>query len=778
MIEFEIDGHKVSVPPGGTVMDGANELGIHIPHFCYHRKLSVAANCRMCLVDVEKSPKPLPACATPATPGMIVRTASDKAREAQASVMEFLLINHPLDCPICDQGGECQLQDLAVGYGKPASRYREEKRVVFAKNLGPLVSAAEMNRCIHCTRCVRFGQEIAGIMELGMAGHGEHSEIMPFVGQAVESELSGNMIDVCPVGALTSKPFRYMARTWELSRRKSVAPHDSLGSNIVVQVKRDEVVRVVPLENDAVNECWISDRDRFSYEGLRSADRLTRPMVREGDQWTEVSWTEALTQAASALSAVRREQGAEAIAALASGSASAEELYLLGKLVRGLGSQSVDFRTRQADFSADALRDRAPWLGMPVADLERLDRVLLVGSFLRQDHPLLAVRLRKAVSRGAHLSVVHATDEKLLMRVQQRSVIAPSRWLDHLARIGVAVSQLRGVPLGAGLTAPAGEPGADASAIAADLASGERVGLFLGNAGAQHPQAAALRAWLTWIAQALGGRCGVLGEAANSVGGYLADALPGPGGLNARTMFEQPRAAYLIWGLEPNLDVADAGATLAALKQAQHVIACSTVLSDTLRAHASIILPIAAFAETFGTYVNCEGRVQSAQGVVPPPGEARPGWKVLRVLGGELGLEGFDYDSPEGVRADALPEPARRSLSNDLPGLTAAAGAGTPGVERIADVPLYQVDAIVRRAPSLQATAAASRPSLRANAATLQSLGLGQGAVARVRQGGSYIHIACELDATVADATVRIASAHPATAGLGNPFGPLTVERF
>lgn len=395
MIEIEIDGRKVSVPQGGTVMDAANAAGIFVPHFCYHRKLSIAANCRMCLVEVEKAPKPLPACATPATPGMIVRTASERARQAQRSVMEFLLINHPLDCPICDQGGECQLQDLAVGYGGSASRYREEKRVVVHKQIGPLVSAEEMARCIHCTRCVRFGQEIAGVMELGMAGHGEHSEILTFVGRSVDSELSGNMIDVCPVGALTSKPFRYRARTWELARRRSISPHDSLGSNLVLQLKQRDVVRVVPLENEAVNECWISDRDRFSYEGL-AAERLTRPMIRRDGVLREVTWPEALEYTANLLERVRDAHGGASIGALAAGGSTAEELHLLGRFVRGLGSESIDFRVRQSDFRADAARRGAPWLGMPVAEINGLDRLLLVGSFLRQDHPLLAARVRKA----------------------------------------------------------------------------------------------------------------------------------------------------------------------------------------------------------------------------------------------------------------------------------------------------------------------------------------------------------------------------------------------
>jgi NADH-quinone oxidoreductase subunit G len=471
MVELEIDGRKVEVAEGSMVMHAAEKLGIYVPHFCYHhKKLSIAANCRMCLVDVEKAPKPLPACATPVTQGMIVRTASERAKAAQKAVMEFLLINHPLDCPICDQGGECQLQDLAVGYGGSASRYAEAKRVVFAKQLGPLISADEMPRCIHCTRCVRFGQEIAGMMELGMAGRGEHSEILSFVEGAVNSEVSGNMIDLCPVGALTSKPFRYAARTWELARRRSVSPHDSLGANLIVQVKGGRVLRVVPLENEAVNECWLADRDRFSYEGLYAADRLQRPMIRQGGQWQEVDWPEALAYAAHALAEVKAQHGAAAIGALAAPASTAEELFLLGKLMRALGSENIDFRLRQSDFSADGRRGGVPWLGMPVAQIGSLDRLLLVGSFLRKDHPLLAIRVRHAVKHGAQVSVLHATDDDLLMPLAARAIVRPGAWVRTLAEIAAAVAAIRGIaPPAAGVTATE-----SAQRIAASLCSGGR----------------------------------------------------------------------------------------------------------------------------------------------------------------------------------------------------------------------------------------------------------------------------------------------------------------
>src|SRR5690349_17637256 len=442
-INLEIDGRPVQVENGQTVMDAATKLGIFVPHFCYHKKLSIAANCRMCLVQVEKAPKPLPACATPATEGMKAFTHSAPAIQAQKGVMEFLLINHPLDCPICDQGGECQLQDLAVGYGASSSRYQEEKRVVVNKNLGPLIST-DMTRCIHCTRCVRFGQEIAGVMELGMPGRGEHSEIMTFVGRTVDSELSGNMIDLCPVGALTSKPFRFAARSWELSRRRSVSPHDSHGSNLIVQVKNNRVMQVLPLENEAVNECWLSDKDRFSYEALGGEERLTQPMLKQNGEWKAVNWQVALEFVARGLADTVARHGADAIGALVSPHSTLEEMALAARLVRGLGSDNVDFRLRQTDFRGDAHRDGIPWLGMPIADVNRLERALVVGSFLRKDHPMLALRLRQAAKKGAQVSSLHSVDDDWLMPIANRAIVPPARLPAMLAEIVVAAAQVAG----------------------------------------------------------------------------------------------------------------------------------------------------------------------------------------------------------------------------------------------------------------------------------------------------------------------------------------------
>ncbi len=775
MIDISLDGQPVSIAEGSMIMHAADTAGVYIPHFCYHKKLSIAANCRMCLVEVEKAPKPMPACATPVTQGMVVRTKSDKAIKAQQSVMEFLLINHPLDCPICDQGGECQLQDLAVGYGGSASRYQEEKRVVFHKDVGPLVSMEEMSRCIHCTRCVRFGQEVAGVMELGMTHRGEHSEIQTFVGRSVDSELSGNMIDICPVGALTSKPFRYSARTWELSRRKSVSPHDSTGANLIVQVKAGQVMRVVPLENEAVNECWIADRDRFSYEALNGESRLKQPMIKQGGAWQAVDWNTALAYVADGLKRVIGEFGAASVGAIGSAHATVEELHLLAKVVRGLGSENIDHRVRHADFTNTAPAGSARWLGLPIAELSRLNRALVIGSFLRKDHPLFAQRLRQAARRGAKVHSLHALDDDWLITKATSLVAVPSAWLLSLAEIAVAVAEAKGVE------APiAAEPGDAARAIAQSMLGGDRRAVLLGNAAAQHPEASALLALAQWIAEQCGASCGYFGEAANSVGAQLVCALPGAGGLHAGQMLTQPMKALVLLHTEPLLDTADAAATKAALAQSGLVIAL-TSFKDAAAEFADVMLPIAPFSETGGSFVNAEGRLQSFHGVVKPLAETRPGWKVLRVLGNLLGLSGFDQETVEEVRAQALPngDPVADQLATPLDNR----GAAMPreahpraGLERIADVPIYATDSLVRRAPSLQLTADARAPVASLSSSLWQHLKLEPGARVLVAQGQAALVLPAHEDKTLASHAVRVSAGHPVTAALGPMFGPISVE--
>jgi len=777
MVEIELDGQKVEVLEGSMVMHAAEKAGTYIPHFCYHKKLSIAANCRMCLVDVEKAPKPMPACATPVTQGMIVRTKSDKALKAQQGVMEFLLINHPLDCPICDQGGECQLQDLAVGYGGSKSRYSEEKRVVFHKNVGPLVSMEEMSRCIHCTRCVRFGQEIAGQMELGMAHRGEHSEIQTFVGRTVDSELSGNMIDICPVGALTSKPFRYSARTWELSRRKSVSPHDSTGANLIVQVKGNQVMRVVPLENDDVNECWIADRDRFSYEALNSDERLTAPMIKQGGAWKTVDWTTALEYVANGLKLIKAEHGASAIGALGSAHSTVEELHLLAQVVRGLGSQNVDYRLRHSDFGNVAESGKAGnnafWLGTSIASLSELDRALVVGSFLRKDHPLFAQRLRQAARRGAQILSINASEEDWLMPVAARITTAPSAWVQALADVASVIAASTGA------TAPvAGEATEAAKAIAAALLSGSRRAVLLGNAAAQHPQAASLLSLANWIAAQTGATVGYLTEAANTVGAQLVGALPQADGLNAGQMLGQAGLkGLLLLNNDPLLDSANAAAAAKALAAAEMVVVMSPFKSGL--EYADVLLPTAPFTETSGTFVNADGRAQSFVGVVKPLAETRPGWKILRVLGNLLALDGFQQESSEQVKTEALG--VTGDLSARLSNASSAAVqiAASTGLERLAEVPIYAADALVRNATSLQLTTDARNARFAALPQALWTqLGLEAGGRVRITQDGAgAAELPAKLDAKLPANVVRVPQGLAETAALGAAFGSLNVAK-
>jgi NADH-quinone oxidoreductase subunit G len=774
MVELTIDGKKVEVQEGSMVMHAAHKLGVYVPHFCYHKKLSIAANCRMCLVEVEKAPKAMPACATPATNGMVVHTCSERAVAAQKSVMEFLLINHPLDCPICDQGGECQLQDLAVGYGGSSSRYNEEKRVVFHKELGPLVSAEEMSRCIHCTRCVRFGQEVAGIMELGMVGRGEHSEITTFVGRSVDSELSGNMIDLCPVGALTSKPFRYQARTWELARRRSVSPHDSMGANLVVQVKGEEVIRVVPFENDALNECWISDRDRFSYEGLNE-DRLTAPMIKgEDGLWKEATWSDALQVVAHGLMDVRDASGSAQIGALASEYSTLEELALLGRVTRGLGSENIDFRLRQTDASLDSALTGAPWLGFPVAELDTLDRVLVIGSFLRKDHPLMTQRLRQSAKRGTQISAIDIAGDDPLLKLTARATVLPDALAHTVAQVAVALAKLKAQAVPASLSAV--EPDAVAQTIAQSLASGERVAILLGNSAVNAPTATMIAANAQLIAQLSGAKFGFLTSGANTVGGYLAGAVPVKGGKGAAAMLSQPLKAYIVLHAEPLLDADNGAQALATLKSAEFVVALTPYASGA-REWANVMLPIAPFTETSGTFVNAQGTAQSFKGTASPRGQSRPAWKVLRVLGNVLHLAGFDDESSETVRDAVMADGSQGRLSNQLQAEPGLSPMSTQGLQRVTDVPIYRSDAMVRRAPALQATAASRAPVARMHQQTLDSLGLKTGDHVRVKSLTGQVSLSAELDNTLVPGAVRVAAAFDQTAALGSAFGQLQVER-
>ena len=700
MVEIELDGQKVEVVEGSMVIHAAEKANVYIPHFCYHKKLSIAASCRMCLVDVEKAPKPMPACATPVTQGMVVRTKTEKAIKAQQSVMEFLLINHPLDCPICDQGGECQLQDLAVGYGGSSSRYSEEKRVVQAKDIGPLISTEEMTRCIHCTRCVRFGAEIGGDMELGMINRGEHSEITTIKGDSVDSELSGNMIDICPVGALTSKPFRYSARTWELSRRKSISPHDSTGANLIVQVKNHKVMRVVPLENEAVSECWIADRDRFSYEALNGPDRLTRPMLKQGGQWQEVDWQTALEYVANGIKSVREKHGADAVGALVSPHSTLEELFLASRLIRGLGSDSIDYRLRHAEFTPfEGVR----WLGTSIASLSTLQSVLVFGSNLRKDHPLFAQRIRQAARHGCAVHAVNSVAYDWAMPVTTSVVVPASGWMRMLAQIAAAVAEVKAIELPKDIAETVGEP---ARAIAASLLAGERKAILLGNGAAHHAQASSILALVQWIATHTGATFGYLSEAANTVGAQFVGAQPLGKGFNAAEMLAGKVKAALLLNTEPTLDsVAGVRATLD-LSAVDMVVTLSPFKTNL--EFSDVLLPIAPFTETAGTFVNAEGRVQSFHAVVKPLGETRPAWKILRVLGNLLEIPDMEWETAQDVLSTVLGQENLQnshlpvhSLHNEtsVPIHAQAHECAEPVVAAI-----YQLDSLVRRSPALQKT--------------------------------------------------------------------------
>ena len=802
MINIEIDGKPVSVPKGSTIMDGAKQIGVYIPHFCYHKKLSIAANCRMCLVQVEKAPKPLPACATPVMDGMKVFTHSQQAITAQKGVMEFLLINHPLDCPICDQGGECQLQDLAVGYGASGSRYNEPKRVVVNKNLGPLIST-DMTRCIHCTRCVRFGQEIAGIMELGMVGRGEHSEILSFVGKTVDSEISGNVIDLCPVGALVSKPFRYSARTWELSRRKSISPHCGLGSNLVVQVKQNRVMRVLPRDNEAINECWLSDKDRFSYEGLNSEDRLTRPMIKRDGQWMECEWQEALEFTANALQAIKQKYGAKSIGALGSAHSTAEELYLLQKLVRALGSGNIDHRLRQSDFRGDTCAQGIPWLGTSIADISQLKSCLIVGSTLRKDHPLIAQRLRQAVKNGMQLNIINPIDDDLLVKVANKAIVAPNSMVKVLAEILKAAVEIKGnnqsEEIRRLVSSANASNTASAFAIASSLIEHSPAAVYLGNLSQHHPDYSKITLLADLLAQVTGASFGILGEAANSVGAHWVGAIPEAGrfptaiqftpeaaGINAAKMlgFSKDKAdeacrAFILMNVEPEFDTYNSQQAMQTMRSSELVVSMS-IYKGNADSYADVLLPITPFTETSGSYVNAEGRIQSFNGVVAPFGEARPAWKVLRVLANLLALEKFDYETPEQIREEIFPTGLDISqyLNNSLKNFECDInGADQHGLQRIGEVPIYQADPIVRRAESLQLTRDALPPKAWVSAAILERLGVVTGTLVKISQGTESVQIEIAHDEKLPADCIRISCAHPDTIALGDLFGEIQVER-
>ena len=793
MLQIEIDGKALEVEHGSTIIDAADKVGIAIPRFCYHKKLSVAANCRMCLVQVENFNKPLPACATPVAEGMKIFTRSKATVEAQQSVMEFLLINHPLDCPICDQGGECDLQDIAMAYGASGSRYTEEKRVVVNKNIGPLIST-DMTRCIQCTRCVRFLQEVGGMQELGVVGRSEHAEITAYVDKSVNSELSGNIIDLCPVGALTSKPFRYSARSWELTRRPSIAPHDGLGSHIEVHVKDNKVMRVLPREKESINQCWLSDRDRFSYEGLNSPDRLKVPMIKHKGAWVETDWKTALEFAAGQLKDITNQHGGDALGVLVSPNSSMEEGYLAKKLAEGLNCGNIDYRLRQTDFRLDGKRLGTPWMGCNIQEIEELDRILLIGSNIRNEHPLLAQRFRKAVQNGAELSIVSPLDNNPLMDIAHKVIVRPNDMVNVLGQILKAMSGLQRLSLclPPALTNLLEEIKVrpNTQAMAESLAGhgktydliAPKVGIFIGNMALSDPRFTELYSMAEAIGGISGAKGGILPAAANSTGMHMIGVMPNGTGMHARAMLEIPRKAYLLLNIEPELDCQHAALAKAAMEKAECVVALTSFKSPALD-NADILLPIAPFTETSGTFMSMEGRVQSFAAAVKPLGECRPAWKVLRVLANTLGLQGFDFETSEEVK-DKLFEGEKpsavvwRSLNNNLKELVEIqVNIKHDGLQRIGEVPQNESDPIVRRAASLQKTKYNIRPMARMRAEQIAALGLVDGDIVLAKQDKGSAVLKVKLDNHVAMGCVRVAASHELTTGLGDLMGDITLEK-
>lgn len=790
MIELEIDGRKFTAEAGKTIIQVADAaMGFYIPRFCYHPELTIAANCRMCLVEVEKSPKTLPACATPIAQGMKVFTRSPKAIEAQRAVMEYLLINHPLDCPICDQGGECELQDLAVGYGQNASRYDQGKRSVHDKNLGPLVMSF-MTRCIQCTRCVRFGDEISGMRELGAYNRGEVLEIGTYVEKAMKSELSGNVIDVCPVGALTSKPYRFRARAWEMVQHPSIAPHDCVGSNIYVHTRGEEyvpqreVMRVVPRANEIVNKVWLSDRDRFSYEGLKNKARIFKPLQKKDGQWHEVDWTSVLNEITAQIKKLIKKQGAKQIGALASPSSTLEEFYLLQKLMRGLGSDNIDHRIRQNDFTDQENFALFPGLNLSLTDIENLDTILLIGSYVRHEQPLLCSRIRKAQLKGAKVFCINPVDYIFNFALQNKMIVNTADIPMSIAQIAKAVCDLQNLET-ENLFSDI-EVNKTAENIAKHLAHGKKIGILLGPHAINHPQTAVIRTLANYLSQKLSATLGFMTDGANTAGGWIAGAVPHRSaagerisqvGLNAAGMFENELRSYLLLNIEPELDCSNPAMALNALNNAELVICINTFRSKTMDEYAHFILPAAPFTETEGTYVNAEGLWQHFEATGPCFGESKPAWKIFRVLGNLFSLSGFDYQTAHAINKELraavdnfTPPPVSRKLPRSL--------KSQQGIFRIMDWPMYAIDGVVRRSEPLQKTNHYDNPAvIRINSTLAKNLGLKNGDDITAVQRHSEITLPLLIDDTIADNCVWIAGGIPETAGFGRAYGEVVLKR-
>jgi len=773
-VNIEVNGISMDVPKHTMIIEATDKVGISIPRFCYHSKLSIAANCRMCLVDVEKAPKPLPACATPVMEGMKVFTHSRRAIDAQHGVMEFLLINHPLDCPICDQGGECELQDQALGYGRSVSRFAERKRVVADHDIGPLVQT-DLTRCIQCTRCVRFLSEIAGTNELGMMNRGDQSSIGAAIQQGVDSELSGNIIDLCPVGALTNKPFRYSARAWELIAKTSVGYHDGVGSNLWYHTRRGRVLRAVPKDCESRNETWISDRDRFAHFGLNAEDRVVEPMVKVDGRWQKVSWEEGILAAADALQQVTSTHGGDQLGVLMSADSATEDFYLAHKLAQGLGSSNLDTRLKEQDFSDDGWTAAAASFSAPISDIDSADAILLVGSNIRQEAPILGQRVRKAWRKGAKVVVVNPVDWNLNFSATEALISAPQNMVEQLALVALAVAQASGMDMPGSLQSAYGkqQPSDQHKAIAQILAGAERKTLLLGHSALSHPQAAWLRQLSAFICSATDTSLNIVTHGGNATGAAMVRALSG-GGLNARAMLDTSLKAYLLWDVEPDFDFANPSLASSALEAADKVVAVSSYAGADLKSCADVILPLAPLPESEGTLYTFDGQCSEVKAAAKLSGEARPGWKILRRLGAQLDIEGFDQVDLAAVRNVMFIElegAKRQSEAVKLPAVEAF-----EGFYRVGEYGMYAVNAICRRSEYLQQTVQAQIHFVGLNENDAASLGLSVGQKAKVGQRDETISLPVRICNELPEGAVWVKAGTPAVSSLGDSFGPIRVE--
>ena len=785
-VQIFINEREVCAPNGAMLIEVADQNDIDIPRFCYHKKLSIAANCRMCMVEVEKAPKPLPACATPVTEGMKVFTKSPVALDAQKGTMEFLLINHPLDCPVCDQGGECELQDVAMGYGEDVSRYMERKRVVPDKELGPLVST-DMTRCIHCTRCVRFGAEIAGIQELGATGRGEFMEIGTYVERSLSSELSGNVIDVCPVGALNAKPFRMHARSWEMLQSASVAPHDSVGSNIYIHTLRDQAMRVVPRENNEVNETWISDRDRFSYEGLCSSERVTQPMFKSEQGWQSLDWDRCLEQVSAELMQYQSEQ----IGVLAAPHSTLEELYLLQKVFRRLNVQNIDHRTRQVDFTDQYSMPLFPYLGQSVEEIEKNEAILLVACNIRLEQPMLAHRIRKASAQGCKVTSLNAQAFDFYFTNQNTWNLAPQQWVNAIAEIAkcAETNVLQQLPSTLIDVVNQAEVSTQAQQIFDSLNTANNSSVLIGAIADEHPQASALRALSNFIARITNSKFGIIPQSGNTAGAWLAGVIPhrlsagrvsSNFGLNTVEMLEKTRKAYVLFNLEPEFDFTNAPQTIKAMQEAEFVVIFSPFITKSMQAYADVILPIATFAETDGTYVNAEGRWQSVKQSIPTPDEVRPAWRILRVLANNLGFEDVQYQTCQQIRDELKAQlGAEIKFDSNLDELSKVNNNfKNSKLFRISSTPIYAVDNIVRRAESLQNTIYEQQPYIAMCEQQARVLDILKESKVRVLQGSKETTLALQINQTIPMNCVWINRSSSQIDQLGNAIAPVEIQRI